>query len=159
MKHSVHVTSGLVDLYPTRQNDGSWHVALDGKHYCAATLETLERGLELHFHVVKPAPVTITKPPVQRYREILTSESSSLMDKQAARRDLIQFANNGHPEASDIVARLRAKPAPSLHARTWTAVLGKTHFEDVTHEDLVENVSDLVLRSKLILELAERFTL
>jgi hypothetical protein len=153
--YTIRLTDGR--RFEIAHDDDTWYVIIDGRFYCAAKREDLLRGVEEHFHVRHPQPPPAPdKHPLQIAAETLKSSTSSLIDRQAARNDLKRFASAGDVAAKVLLQDLSNKPALSPRAQTITARLKKDSFEDVTHEELVQHVNDLVLRSVLILELSDR---
>lgn len=134
----------------------SCSVTIDGLYYVAADFATLLRGIESHFHIAPERPPLIEKSHIQLCRDALTSAFSPLTARQAARSALFQLSSRGDEEASQLLARLHDKPEPSKAALAVTRRIGKAHFNDVTHEELVEHVSNLVVRAKLLHELSDR---
>jgi hypothetical protein len=137
-------------------DDDTWYVIIDGKYYCAASRHALVHGLETHFHVLKPKIELPEKHPVQIAHETLKAIDSSLIACQAARQDLKSYAAKGDVLAALLLEDLSKKPAPSKAAQDITTRLGKFDFSDITHEELVQHVNNLVLRSSLVHELSQR---
>lgn len=152
-RHHARLTDGR--LFHLQHADGTWYVFIDGRYYCAVDPEILIKGIESKHHLYRPPPAPIHKPPLQIADETLRDENSSLIARQEAREVLKTFAAKGDVMATLLLEALEKKPV-SAAARTITAQLKKYSFADVTHEELVQHVSNLVLRNKLILELSER---
>lgn len=136
----------------------TYHVVIDGQAYCASSQELLLEGLARHVRLARHIYV----PPRDSLREAvrtLISATSSLQDRQIATDDIRNLAAQGNTEAQEVVRLLDNRPRVSPHAHAITKKLGKDDFSQVTHEELVKHVNDLVLRSKLILELSDRVRL
>lgn len=153
---SYHIKLADGRKFDLLHDDGTWYVIIDGKFYCAASREHLVHGLETHFHLVKPKIEVPEKHPLQIIHETLKSDQSSLIHRQTAREALKAYAARGDVAAALLLAELHNKPKASVHAQNLTDALRKQDYADVTHEELVQHVSNLVLRSKLILELSDR---
>ncbi len=136
---------------------GQWSVSIDGKFYCAVNKESLLRGLETKFHVIKPK-VDLPEVPLvdQAKAELKNPITATLVSRRQAREDLKTLSAQGDVTAALLLQELDKKAAPSKEALEVTKRVKKLEFADVTHEDLVEHVKNLVLRSKLILELSDR---
>lgn len=138
--------------------DDSYHVVIDGAAYCAPSADLLLEGLSKVFHLAHRITV-IPRDPVREAILVLQSHNSTLRDRQSAMADLRNLAQGGIVEAAAIVRLLDSRQQPSPHAVAVTMMLGKTDFGEVTHEELVKHVKDLVLRAKLLLELSDRVRL
>ncbi len=136
-------------------DEGTWHVTIDGKFYCAADKDTLVRGLENHIIYLKPKIVVPDKHPIQKATDTLKSDQSTLNERKEAREMIKQYAAKGDVLASVLLSQLDSKPV-SIQARNFTKRMQKFEFADVTHEELVQHVPNVVLRTQLILELADR---
>lgn len=136
----------------------TWHVAIDGQAYCASSLELLVLGLARQFRLANHVE-TPPQDPIKEALFLLQSQNSSLQQRQIAIADLRNLAEMGNSEAQALVRLLDAKRSASPHAQAVAMKLGKNDFSEVTHEELVKHVNDLVLRSKLILELSDRVRL
>lgn len=154
MSHKIKIADGRT--FTLSGDKDTWYVFIDGKYYCAATEENLIEGLEKHFHIIKPKIVLPDKHPLQVIQETLRSEISSLVHRQEARQALKQLAATGDVAATLLLDQLTRKPEPSHEAKKVLTRLKKFEYADVTHEELVQHVHNLVLRSRLILELSER---
>src|SRR5208283_1860623 len=95
--------------------------------------------------------------PIRPAADILLDDLKfgGLEQKQRARRTLIQLAENGNESAIQYLDFLPNNKL-SFSAKYWSKSIGKD-FIDVSYADLVEHVSDLVLRNKLMDELASLF--
>lgn len=136
---------------------GTWFVTIDGQYYCAADIDTLMSGLKRHGMLADPPKEVLPEiSAFKLYRSVIMDPYSSLTSRQEARSQLMQMKD---PEAVAFVQKLHNRPPASMQAQVLTNRLEKLDFADVTHEDLIQHVSNLVLRSKLIIELSERLRL
>lgn len=143
--------------FPVQESNGSYHVLINGEGYCATSYDVLLEGLSkvfrLAYHVYTPP-----RDPLREAVRTIISANSSLQDRQTAAEDIRNLAHQGNMEAEAIVRLLDNRPPPSRPASQIAKQLGKD-FSKVTHEELVKYVNDLVLRSKLLLELSDRVRL
>ena len=140
------------------RSHGSYYVQIDGVNYTAATLKDLEDGLARVNITVTEEKKPDTKHIVDQCELLLRSDISALEHRQAAKKVLKQHAGEGHQKAAELLQELEGKqslPASKM-AQIVTKGLGKNDYSDVTHEELTQHVSNLVLRSQLIIELGER---
>jgi len=131
-----------------------WRCDLNGTHYCAQHKHDLLRCIsECQTAVIPDVPPV----PVRPAADILFDDLKygGLEQKQRARRTLIQLAENGDESAVQYLDFLPNNKL-SFSAKYWAKSIGKD-FIDITYADLVEHVSDLVLRNKLMNELADSF--
>jgi len=155
MEH-IHLQSGQpVEL---RYKDGMWRCIINGKNFCGETLENLVRSIAYLNPVVTPE---IPLPPDKRTHpekliSILRNPKSYLAEKQDALERLLRYAAEGDVGALSILDELEAKSRPTREALNLTTLLNKVDFAFVTHNEMVEHVNNLVLRSRLIIELADR---
>lgn len=143
-------------VHELKERNGSWSVTVDGRHYCAPTKQLLIQGLKRMLSFDEPREEPRAIPPFEYFYDLLTLPSSPLTARQLARRRLMEMATIGDSLAQEVVRKMNEKPEPSLEARNVTREIGKPDFSDVTHEELVEYVHNIVLRNKLIHELSER---
>lgn len=153
MMPHISLTDGRV--IRMQYSSGTWFVLFEGKYYAAATPETLRKGLDDRFHILRPRIEIPTKHAVTLALETLRSKESSLIECQEARQALKQHAALGHAQAFIMLELIRTKSL-SKEAIDITQRLHKHDYCDVTHEELVQHVNNLVLRSKLVLELSDR---
>lgn len=136
-------------------DQGTWHASIDGKYYCAADKETLVTGLQSSYQFYLTKIIVPEKPPLQIATETLKSENSSLVARREAVDSLERLSGQGDVVATVLLDQLSKKKV-SRSAQEITKRLKKNNFADVTHEELVQHVNNLVLRAQLILELSER---
>ncbi len=153
MSNQIKLADGR--SFTLKSDQGTWHVTIDGKFFCAADKETLVRGLGTHVIYLQPKIVVPEKHPLQKATDTLKSDQSSLAERKEAREVIKQYAGRGDVLAGMLLTQLTSKPV-SVQARNFTARMKKYEFSDVTHEELVQHVPNLVLRTQLILELADR---
>jgi hypothetical protein len=128
-----------------------WRSDIDGRHYCSQTKDALLRCIsECHNVIIPETPPE----PVRPLADILFSQlkTGALEQKQDARRRLLDIATKGDEDAIAYLQFLPEKKI-SMSAKYLAKSLGKD-FIDVTFAELSENVSDLVLRNKLMKELS-----
>jgi len=130
---------------------------IDGVHFCAPTRESLENAIARVCSAVRPEEVP---EPLRPVSELLFEKlkNGKLEEKQEARRRMFELLKNGDASVIKYLEMLPNTPV-SRDARYTTMMIGKKEFEDVSFEDLSQNVPDLVQRSKLMKELESRFTL
>lgn len=138
--------------------DGMWRCHIAGKNFCGETLENLVRAIAYLNPVITPE---IPLPADERSHAeqliaILRNPKSYLSEKQDSLERLLRHAAEGDEEALSIVSELENKPRPTREALNLTGILNKVDFAFVTHEEMVEHVNNLVLRSRLMGELANR---
>jgi hypothetical protein len=131
-----------------------WRSNVGGTHYCAQHKLDLLRCISECSSAVIP---DIIPEPIRPAADILFDDLKygGLEQKQRARRTLIQLAGNGDEMAVHYLDFLPTKKL-SFQAKYWAKNIGK-EFIDVTYADLVEHVSDLVLRNRLMSELSGLF--
>jgi hypothetical protein len=131
-----------------------WRSEIDGRAYCAQTKENLLRCIGECYSSVVPEK---EPEPVIPLADILFKQikTGKLEQKQSARRELLKIAKAGDEDAIKYLGRLPEKKI-SLQAKYLAKSLNKDFYE-VTFYDLSENVSDLVLRARLVRELERLF--
>lgn len=154
MDKTIHVEGhGLVHAY---RHTGNWRAQIGNVQYVSQTWGGLVNCLgsinSLHVHT--PEPPRVFDPPAIRCAKILRDHESSLDTKQAA---WFEIQNLDEPEALEITKQIKAKGRPSFHANSFTRKIGKADFHEVTSAELLQHEHDVVRRSALIKELAERF--
>lgn len=152
-------------LFPTHQtftkptfSGGMWRIDINGKHYCAETLERLEWGLkEIGLEIYKQPPHEAdVRHPSEKMRDILYNERVGLSIKQDALVHIQRMAKDGNELADKIISSIPSYRSPD--AIYYTKQAKKSDFLFMTHEDLTELVDNIVLRSKLILELGNLYS-
>lgn len=133
-----------------------WRCELPDRHFIASTRDDLLRCIsECYRAVIPEIKETPPRPIADLMYDQLTTGTLEL--QQNARRTLIALANGGNEKAKDIVGRL-PKKALSFQAKYYAKHVGK-EFHELTFQDLSEHVTDIVLREKLVAELANQFKL
>lgn len=145
--------------FELKEFSGTWSVSIDGVNYCASTPATLREGIARHFHLAWVRVTPVIKHQVDQCIDVLKDPNSSLIARQEAHRHLKNWDASGHQRASRVIEHLNSKPAPSRQAQAVALLLNKRDFAEVTHEELVEYIHDLVSRSRLMLELGDRLKL
>lgn len=141
---------------PIAFHNEMWRCSVDGMHFISATKKDLIRCItEVRSAVIPEIPVEPPRPIADlMYEQLL---KGTLDQKQSARRTLVGLANGGNDRAAEIVKRFCKKPL-SHQAKYHAKSIGKD-FIDLTNTDLTEHVNDIVLRTKLMDELASHFKL
>lgn len=140
-----------------RQSGGMWRADLQGIHYCSPTFEGLVHALQ-HCHSVEVRHPQPPAPPTDPIVELCAQFiRSGLQEKQQLLRDLRAAAEHD-TLAATVVRSLDNKPLPSRYALDFTRRLGRKDFLDVTYDEIVQFAPNIVVRNKLINELAERLS-
>jgi len=138
--------------------DGAYRCIIDGKNFIGEKLENLIRSIAYLNPIIPPEE--LLPPDIRSHAEkligILRNPKSYLSEKQNALERLLGYAAEGDIDALQIVDELEMKPRPSREALNITNILNKVDFAFVTHEEMIQHISNLVLRSRLISELANR---
>lgn len=138
--------------------DGMYRTFVNGRNYISEDKENLLQSIS-HYHPVitpdKPVPVD-KRSASEKLVDILTSPSSGLAIKQIAIEKIFAYEGEKDKHADKILKSFKKKPKVSREAASITRALKKSDFCLVTHEELVENVYNIVLRSRLMDELADR---
>lgn len=133
-----------------------WRADVGDKHFCSQTLDGLISGIQgfhsatiVHPHVHHP-PETVLTRLVKIMRGV-----HPLQHKQDALKQLMTMMDE--PEARLIVNAISAKQLSRDALRT--SVLCEKEFVFITVAEFTEKIKNLVLRAKLIGELAELYRL
>jgi hypothetical protein len=152
---TITLQSGdIVDIY---QQHEMWRADSNDVHFCAETKQALIESLKYLGPSVTPQIIEL--PPVLSPLETFVGVINSdlpLVSKQEAWRKLKNLAND-NAEAKEIVYRMLEKPF-SYMAEEITHSLGKPDFLEVSHEELVKHINNLVVRNYLVLELSKRLS-
>ena len=152
----VYLQTG--DVVPITYRDGAFRTFVDGKNYIGETYEGLVRTLGYYHPIVvpEPEPAPDLRTYTEKLADILTDPLAFMVDKQRALSRLMDF--HGDPYADKILTALAKKPKISREANAITNQLGKKDFSLISVEELTEHVHNIVLRSRLMNEIAARLT-
>lgn len=135
--------NGGGEVHP-RFTNGMWRADVEAYHFCSQTKEGLIRALACRYsfsvHYEKAHVPELRG--AEKHLHTLRN-SHSLEEKQAARRDLKQYGYE-HLFVREL----------SAAAKQIAEKLNK-EFLDMTVQELTQHVNDIVLRNRLITELAE----
>lgn len=154
--HTLTLANG--QIVRLRCHGASWSALIGGISYVAATRERLCEGIASEFHLPYVPPLFELKHPRVKHHDTLKGSSSTMAARQDAYFSLREMAKQGDFEAEYIIKPL-VEYQPSPQARAVTQRIGKSSFLEVTHEELTQHVKDIVLRPRLVLELASALTL
>jgi len=136
--------------------DSMWFAQAQDRHFLAQTKQGLIEALKSLGPIITPQVVEMPPElsPLDTYVSIINSDLS-LSSKQEAWTRLKGLA--GSDESAKRIVDAVLAQSLSTAAKEITRTLGKTDFLEVSYADLVKYVNDLVLRSRLVMELAGRF--
>lgn len=146
-EENIHVDSNLYKLLAHRRQLSRLGINVTYE----ATYTPMVFGSPLE----TPAPVLETPAPVLETLVSTMNSDLPLSSKQEAWIQLKALAET-NDAAKQIVANVLAEPF-SPTAREIVRAFGKPDFLEVSYEDLVRYVDNLVRRSSLVLELSRRF--
>jgi hypothetical protein len=148
-KKDIHIGG---KAHVPRFSDGMWRLDIGGNHFCSETEDGLF-GAVGHFHAVQDRERgKNVPPPAKDWIAVIRDREEPLVRKQEAYRHILR----GDDAESQRIAATLSSRVLSLSARKLAEQLGKV-FAFVTPEEMTAHVHDLVLRHRLLLELAELY--
>lgn len=146
-----------IEIHP-KFLEGMWRISVLGNNYCSGSFNGL---LELigFFHSIYTSmdlPAPVIDPTVKAIS--ILSGSTSLDDRQKALKFLEALAANGNTTACDMVSKVKEKHT-SFGASYITKCLGRADFSQVLPYEISDLVPNIMHRSELIHELADRVKL
>jgi hypothetical protein len=133
-----------------------WRIDHEGTHYCSQTIEGLVSALgEFHSVVVrKPDEPFVPVDECEKWCSVITNPMAPLAVRQEANIRVRQFAAQGSAQAQFIVDALDVKALYYSPDAVKLSMNLDKDFALITNEELTENVKNLVLRAKLLNEIA-----